>query len=52
MQVKCPCSWIMLAVVLVSLHMEPVFGQAHLKVGVYLECRPISNNIISEVIAR
>lgn len=43
---------VMLALVLASLHMELVFGLAHLEVGVYFECRPISNNILSEVIAR
>lgn len=51
MQDTCRSSWIMLPLVLAPLHMEMVFGLAHLEVGVYLEFRPISNNILSEVIA-
>lgn len=50
-QNKCPGSWIMLVLLLVLLRTELVFGLAHLEVGVYLESRPISNNILSKVIA-
>lgn len=51
MQDKCPSSWFMLPLVLAPLHTEMVFGLAHLELGVYLEFKPISNNILSEVIA-
>lgn len=41
----------MLPLVLAPLHMEMVFGLAHPELGVYLEFKPISNDILSEVIA-
>lgn len=45
-------SWIMLALVLGLLHVELVLGLAHLEVDVCLDCKGISNSILSEVIGR
>lgn len=51
-QDRCPNTRTVLGSVLALLHVELLFGLAHLEARVYLECRPISNNNLSEVMAR